>query len=111
MTGHQNLFKPATVTELDGGPEARTFPRTGPLAVDWIAEVPDAVVLLLPPDGDTSAPADRWTEVTARGFRERIRLLARGLIGLGLKPGDVVAIMCRTRYECCLLYTSPSPRD
>ncbi|MFC6704564.1 AMP-dependent synthetase/ligase [Flexivirga alba] len=103
MTGHQNLFKPATVTELDGGPEARTFPRTGPLSVDWIAEVPDAVVLLLPPDGDTSAPADRWTEVTARGFRERIRLLARGLIGLGLQSGDVVAIMCRTRYEWTLL--------
>lgn len=103
MTGHQNMFKPATATELDGGPEVRTFPRTGPLAVDWIAEVPDAVVLLLPPDGDTSAPVEGWTEVTARGLRERIRVLARGLIGLGLQSGDRVAIMCRTRYEWTLL--------
>lgn len=103
MIERHKMFKPATVTELDGGPEARTFPRTGPRAVDWMAEVPDAVVLLLPPDGDTSAPAERWTEVTARGFRERVRLLARGLIGLGLRPGECLAIMCRTRYEWTLL--------
>lgn len=103
MTDSQNMFRPATVTELDGGPEVRTFPRTGPLAVDCIAEAPDAVVLRLPPDGDTSAPAERWTEVTARGFRDRIRVLARGLIGLGLDSGDVVAIMCRTRAEWTLL--------
>lgn len=99
----QDMFKPATVTELDGGPEVHTFPRTAPLAVDWIAEEPDAVVLLVPPDGDTSAPVERWTEVTAQGLRERIRVLARGLIGLGLKPGDRVAIMCRTRYEWTLV--------
>lgn len=103
MSEPQKMFKPATVTELDGGPEAQNVPRTGPLAVDWIAEEPEAVVLLLPPDGDTSAPADRWIEVTARGLRERIRLLARGLIAFGLQPGDRVAIMCRTRYEWTLL--------
>lgn len=103
MTDHDYMFRSESCTELDGGPEARTFPRTGPLAVDWIAEVPDAVVLLLPPDGDTSAPVRRWTRVTASELRERIRVLAQGLIGFGLRRGDVVAIMCRTRAEWTLL--------
>lgn len=102
-TEQPSIFKVGDAVELDGGPEAQSFPRTGPLAVDWVAEEPDAVVLLLPPDGDTSAPAEQWQEVTAHDFRYRIRVLARGLIGLGLQHGDRLAIMCRTRYEWTLI--------
>ncbi|WP_446665804.1 AMP-dependent synthetase/ligase [Flexivirga sp. B27] len=103
MTAQPSIFRPGTPIELDGGPEARNFPRTGPLAIDFVAEEPDTIVLLLPPDGDTSAPAEEWTEVTARQFRDRVRALGRGLIGMGLRHGDRLAIMCRTRHEWSLV--------
>ena len=43
------MSTPVIVDEVDGGPAAETFPRTGPLAVDWIAEVPEAVLMRIPP--------------------------------------------------------------
>ena len=71
------MTTPTIVAEVDGGPAVRTFPRTGPAAIDWIAERPDAVVLRLPPGGDTSAPVERWEDVTAAGLRERVRDIGR----------------------------------
>lgn len=94
---------PVIVDEVDGGPAAKTFPRTGPLVVDWIAEVPEAVVMRIPPAGDTTASVEAWESLTARGFRDRVRTLAQGLIGLGLERGDRLSIMCHTRPEWSLL--------
>lgn len=94
---------PTIVAEVDGGPAPHTWPRTGPLAIDWIAEVPDAVVMRTPPAGDTDAPLEQWESVTASDLRERVRRLARGLVGLGLERGDCLAIMCRTRPEWTLV--------
>ena len=97
------MSTPVIVDEVDGGPAAETFPRTGPLAVDWIAEVPEAVLMRIPPGGDTAAPLEAWESLTAEGFRDRVRTLARGLIGLGLERGDRLSIMSRTRVEWTLL--------
>lgn len=94
---------PVIVDEVDGGPATKTFPRTGPLVVDWIAEVPEAVVMRIPPAGDTTASVEAWESLTARGFRDRVRTLAQGLIGLGLERGDRLSIMCHTRPEWSLL--------
>jgi long-chain acyl-CoA synthetase len=44
-----------------------------------------------------------WTPVTWRDFAAEVRGLAAGLIGAGLKPGDRVALMSRTRFEWTLL--------
>ncbi|KMS80544.1 long-chain fatty acid--CoA ligase [Streptomyces leeuwenhoekii] len=45
----------------------------------------------------------RWVDVTAAEFAAQVRAVAKGLIGEGLKPGDRIAVMARTRYEWTLL--------
>ena len=75
---------------------------------------------------------ERWLPITAADHLTAVTDVARGLIALGVEPGDRVALMANTRYEwllidqaswaagaaavpiypsSCLLYTSPSPRD
>jgi len=46
---------------------------------------------------------DGWQPVTAKEFEEEIRSVAKGLIASGVKLGDRVAIMSRTRYEWTIL--------
>ncbi|MDO4887984.1 MAG: AMP-dependent synthetase/ligase [Actinomycetaceae bacterium] len=43
-----------------------------------------------------------WVPITWRHFESEIRALARGLIGMGVQPGDRIALMCHTRYEFTL---------
>lgn len=45
----------------------------------------------------------RWVDVTAREFEEDVRAVAKGLLASGVKPGDRVAIMSKTRYEWTLV--------
>jgi long-chain acyl-CoA synthetase len=45
---------------------------------------------------------NKWTEVTARDFRDQVMALAKGFMAAGLEPGDRVGIMSRTRYEWTL---------
>lgn len=45
----------------------------------------------------------KWESVTFREFYEQARLLSFGLIELGVKPGDKVAIISHTRIEWQLL--------
>ncbi|MDN3295493.1 AMP-binding protein [Streptomyces ficellus] len=40
-----------------------------------------------------------WTDVTATQFLAEVRAAAKGLIARGVRPGDRVALMSRTRYE------------
>ncbi|GGT22732.1 hypothetical protein GCM10014713_14420 [Streptomyces purpureus] len=40
-----------------------------------------------------------WTDVTSTQFLAEVRAAAKGLIAAGVKPGDRVALMSRTRYE------------
>ena len=44
-----------------------------------------------------------WREVSAEAFLEQVQELARGFIASGIKPGDSVALMSRTRYEWALI--------
>jgi long-chain acyl-CoA synthetase len=43
-----------------------------------------------------------WREVTAAEFRDQVTALAKGLLVQGVRFGDRVAIMSRTRYEWTL---------
>jgi long-chain acyl-CoA synthetase len=61
------------------------------------AEQPRAVMLR------RKDAAGRWEDVTARQFADEVRSVARGLIAVGVAPGDRVAIMSHTRYEWTLL--------
>ena len=44
-------------------------------------------------------PDGSWWGVTAAEFRQDVISLAKGLIAAGIKPGQAVGIMSRTRYE------------
>ncbi|GAA3787544.1 AMP-dependent synthetase/ligase [Streptomyces chiangmaiensis] len=44
-----------------------------------------------------------WTTVTAIELRDEVVDLAKGLVASGIRPGDRVAIMARTRYEWTVL--------
>ncbi|MGA5699161.1 AMP-dependent synthetase/ligase [Peterkaempfera bronchialis] len=43
--------------------------------------------------------ATDWAEVTAGAFRDEVLALAKGLLASGIRFGDRVGIMARTRYE------------
>ncbi|MBQ0985084.1 long-chain fatty acid--CoA ligase [Streptomyces sp. F63] len=57
---------------------------------------PEVAVLARKRDG-------RWEDVTARDFLAEVRETAKGLVAAGVRPGDRVALMSRTRYEWTLL--------
>ncbi|KAB1149792.1 long-chain fatty acid--CoA ligase [Streptomyces luteolifulvus] len=44
----------------------------------------------------------RWRDVTAAEFRDEVLSLAKGLLAQGIRFGDRVALMSRTRYEWTL---------
>ncbi|MFJ9424959.1 AMP-dependent synthetase/ligase [Streptomyces sp. NPDC101249] len=44
----------------------------------------------------------RWRDVTASEFRDEVLALAKGMLARGVRFGDRVAIMSRTRYEWTL---------
>nr|WP_223183435.1 AMP-dependent synthetase/ligase [Streptomyces sp. CBMA370] len=60
-----------------------------------LAEPDRAVLARKGPDG-------RWRDVTAARFRDEVLGLAKGLIAEGVRFGDRVAVMARTRYEWTL---------
>ncbi|MCF6525925.1 long-chain fatty acid--CoA ligase [Streptomyces sp. JJ36] len=76
-----------------------TAPKVGGLAdalYDHAAEDPDRVALARK-DAD-----GRWRDVTAGEFRDQVLALAKGLLAQGVRFGDRVALMSRTRYEWTL---------
>ncbi|MFC0582041.1 AMP-dependent synthetase/ligase [Micrococcoides hystricis] len=44
-----------------------------------------------------------WRDVTLREFVTDVQKLAKALIASGVKPGDMVAVMCSTSYKWALL--------
>lgn len=44
----------------------------------------------------------QWRDTTSAEFRDEVLALAKGLLAQGIRFGDRVAIMCRTRYEWTL---------
>lgn len=44
-----------------------------------------------------------WQNVSAQDFLGQVQALAKGFIAAGIKPGDAVALMSRTRYEWVLV--------
>ncbi|AEW97276.1 MULTISPECIES: AMP-dependent synthetase/ligase [Streptomycetaceae] len=79
-------------------PPLVTAPQAGGLA-DAVfrnaAEVPELAVL-------GRRTEDGWRDVTALRFRDEVMALAKGLLAEGVRFGDRVGIMSRTRYEWTL---------
>ncbi|MFJ6616429.1 AMP-dependent synthetase/ligase [Kitasatospora sp. NPDC091335] len=59
-------------------------------------EHPDVAVLSRKVNG-------RWRELTSVQFLAEVHAAAKGLIATGIRPGDRVGVMSRTRYEWTLL--------
>ena len=66
--------------------------------VDRHLEKHGDIALFSKPDG-----SDGWVDVSARDFAADAKLIARGLMHYGVKPGDRVALMSATRYEWSLV--------
>lgn len=45
----------------------------------------------------------QWTEISAKEFHSKVVALAKGLVAVGIQPGQAVAIMSRTRFEWTLI--------
>ncbi|MBC3981915.1 AMP-binding protein [Streptomyces sp. AC536] len=79
-------------------PPLATAPQVGGLAdvvFDHAADDPGRVTFARKVD-------DRWQDVTSGEFRDEVMALAKGLLVRGVRFGDRVGIMCRTRYEWTL---------
>jgi long-chain acyl-CoA synthetase len=63
-----------------------------------LADEPEAVLAEV-----KAAPGEPWRPVTVREFDAEVVAVAKGLVARGIRPGDPVAIMCRTRYEWTVL--------
>ncbi|WP_125611364.1 AMP-dependent synthetase/ligase [Specibacter cremeus] len=44
-----------------------------------------------------------WVDISAREFHQDVCAIAKGLIAAGIRPGDRIGIMSRTRYEWTLV--------
>ncbi|MEU7033219.1 AMP-binding protein [Streptomyces sp. NPDC046237] len=80
-------------------PPVEAAPQVGGLAdavFDHAEQTPDRVAF-----GRKDA-AGEWQDVTSAQFRNEVLALAKGLIAHGVRFGDRVAIMARTRYEWTL---------
>lgn len=84
----------------------REFSTPLAVTVDDSASLTDAVWHNAATHPDTPQftlrSATSWREVTCRQFRDEVTALARGLLAVGVSPGDRVALMSRTRYEWTL---------
>lgn len=70
--------------------------NTTQVLLDRVRETPDGALFSLPVDGG-------WKDVTSSEFLEQVIALAKGFISQGIKPGDRVGLMCKTRYEWTLV--------
>ncbi|MFR9796890.1 AMP-dependent synthetase/ligase [Streptomyces sp. MS06] len=71
---------------------------TGGLA-DSVYEVAERDPELSQLARDGGRDEGEWTAVTAAGFRDEVLGLAKGLLAAGVRFGERVAVMARTRYE------------
>ena len=91
-TGHALEWHAPTLTRID---ERTTIPALLQARVSRSADRP----LIARKQGTNEV----WRTITAREFSEEVDAVASGLIGMGMEPGERVAIMSRTRYEWTLL--------
>ncbi|MDT3398735.1 AMP-dependent synthetase/ligase [Streptomyces sp. B1866] len=85
----------------------REFTTPALVAARQVGGLADAVFDNALKDPDYPALARRtpdggWEDVTAAQFRDEVVALAKGMLAQGVRFGDRVAIMCRTRYEWTL---------
>jgi long-chain acyl-CoA synthetase len=91
MVGLRAAEEAANLTKIDN--RASSVAR---LFLDRVAATPQAEAFRFPDD-------DGWASVTWQQVGDRSRLVAAGLISLGIAPEDRVALASSTRYEWVLV--------
>ncbi len=66
------------------------------ITVTNASETPDKVIF-------ARRSGDSWNDVTCQEFADDVTRLAKGLIAAGVRHGDRVGLMCKTRYEWTLI--------
>lgn len=86
----KEFFVPAVVTP---DPEANATD----LLLDRVRLTPNDALFALPTaDGG-------WSDVSTAEFHRQVVALAKGFIAAGVKPGDKIGFICKTRYEWTLV--------
>jgi long-chain acyl-CoA synthetase len=67
------------------------------LLLDRVAASPDNALFSVP-NGSGG-----WNDLSARAFHAQVIALAKGFVAAGIKPGDRVGLMCKTRFEWSLV--------
>ena len=75
---------------------ANRAPSVARMFLDRVAATPNAEAFRYPEH-------DTWVSVTWQQVNDRVRLIAAGLIALGIRPEDRVALASSTRYEWVLV--------
>ncbi|PPF44793.1 long-chain fatty acid--CoA ligase [Pseudoclavibacter sp. AY1F1] len=78
-----------------GGPEG--YRNVTDLLVRRTEKAPDHAAFEVPTDPDD--PSAPWRRVSTLEYTNTVRSVAKGLVALGVRPGDAIAIMAPTRYE------------
>lgn len=76
--------------------KAEPMANTTQVLLDRLRDTPHNALFSLPEDGG-------WKDVTTTEFYNQVVALAKGFIASGIRPGDRVALMCKTRYEWTLI--------
>ena len=74
-------------------------PHTLPGLLAWRVQVDPASTYV----ERKSGLGGTWTPMSVQAFADEAAAVAKGLVTLGVEPGDRVAVMSRTRYEWTLL--------
>ena len=88
----QSVIQFDTPALVPADPQANTTQ----VLLDRVRETPHNPLFALPVDGG-------WKDVTSAEFLDQVKALAKGFIASGIKPGDRVGLMCKTRYEWSLI--------
>ena len=67
------------------------------LLIERVKQTPDQALFATPEKDGT------WKDVTASEFLDQVRALSKGFVAAGIKPGDKIGMICRTRYEWTLI--------
>ncbi len=94
-TEHADQPSPEPITESSTEQIAHLDESTNVTdgVLELLASAPEKAVYAVP-NGSGG-----WVDVSITSFVEQVRGVAKGLIGLGVKPGDKVAVMSPTSYS------------
>lgn len=107
MAETEEFISPVEVTTLPDGTKEAYNPPTAKIPHSWSILTMLTNRVKRDPDGTIIERkvglGNQWQKITARQFLDEVDSVARGLMSLGLRTGDRMAVMAHTSYEWTLL--------